>query len=77
MTPSVELADRALAAVGTRAGALATVTHERSLLLRFARSRPTQATAIDDTGITVSVLCDGHVGSATTKHSRCTTMCSS
>src|SRR4051794_17840975 len=39
---------------------------ERSLTLRFARSRPTQATAIDDATVAISVLCDGHVGTAST-----------
>lgn len=66
MTRVADLADRALAAVRTGDGALATVTCEQSLMLRFARSRPTQATAIEDTGVTISVLQDGHVGSATT-----------
>ena len=39
---------------------------ERSLLSRFAVSRPTQATEVDD--LTVSVLCvdEGHTGSAET-----------
>ncbi|MFL5893851.1 MAG: TldD/PmbA family protein [Thermoleophilaceae bacterium] len=61
-----DLAGRAVAAVRAGDGALATVTRERSLLLRFARSRPTQATSVEDTGVTISVLVDGHVGSATT-----------
>jgi predicted Zn-dependent protease len=61
-----DLADHACAAVNSADGVLATVTSERSLTLRFARSRPTQATAIADVGVTISVLRDGHVGSATT-----------
>jgi PmbA protein len=63
---SVELAEHALSTVKAGDGALATVIRERSLLLRFARSRPTQATAVDDATIAISVLCDGHVGTATT-----------
>jgi PmbA protein len=58
----LELAERAL---GFAEGeAQATVVRERSLLSRFAVSRPTQATEVDD--LTVSVLCvhDGHTGSA-------------
>lgn len=44
----------------------ATVTHEHSLATRFARSTPTQATAVEQT--TVDLLCvrDGHTGSART-----------
>ena len=36
----IELAERAFDAVREGDGALATVVHERSLLLRFARSTP-------------------------------------
>lgn len=61
-----DLAERALGWVRTADGAMATVERERSLLLRFARSRPTQATAIDDATVSISVVCDGHVGSAST-----------
>lgn len=63
---AAEVAARALAAVGPSDGALVTVTRERSLLLRFARSRPTQATAVDDATIATTVLRDGHVGTAST-----------
>ena len=59
---SLELAHRALAAAG--GDALAAVTHERSLMLRFARSRPTQATSIDDVTVEVAAVRDGHVGRA-------------
>ncbi|MBA3262160.1 MAG: hypothetical protein H0T69_06770, partial [Thermoleophilaceae bacterium] len=45
---------------------LAHVTHERSLLLRFAGNRPTQATAVDDMSVELAVLVDGHLGRATT-----------
>ena len=43
-----------------------TVTRERSLLSRFARSRPTQATAIDDITVAIVVLRDGQTSSAET-----------
>lgn len=52
--------------MGEADGAQATVTSERSLALRFARSRPTQATAVDDLTVQLTVLRDGHLGSATT-----------
>ncbi|HWH13062.1 MAG TPA: metallopeptidase TldD-related protein [Solirubrobacteraceae bacterium] len=42
------------------------VTRERSLASRFARSVPTQATAVDDTTVEVLCLLDGHVGTAST-----------
>jgi predicted Zn-dependent protease len=63
---AIELVERALSCVRAGDGALATVAAERSLLLRFARSHPTQATAVDDATISITVLCDGHVGSAAT-----------
>ncbi|HEY6759400.1 MAG TPA: metallopeptidase TldD-related protein [Baekduia sp.] len=44
----------------------ATVERERSLLLRFARSAPTQATELDDTSVHLLALRDGHTGAATT-----------
>jgi len=60
-----DLAERALAA--TRPGeALATVTRERSLMLRFAHSAPTQATSVDDLTVEIAALRDGHVGRAAT-----------
>jgi PmbA protein len=62
----LELAERALEAAAPGDGALAIVTAERSLLLRYARSRPTQATAIDDLSVEIAVLRDGHVGGAST-----------
>jgi predicted Zn-dependent protease len=62
----VDLAERALAAADPGDGAQATVTRERSLLLRFAHSRPTQATAVDDLTVELTVLRDGHAGRATT-----------
>jgi PmbA protein len=59
------LAQRALAHLGDD-HAQATVTRERSLLTRFARSIPTQATAIDDTSVELLCLLDGHTGTAST-----------
>ncbi len=61
-----ELAERALASLRAREEAQATVTSERSLLLRFARSQPTQATRIDDLTVELTVLRDGQAGSAST-----------
>jgi PmbA protein len=60
--------DVAEAAVAAAQGdeALAHVTHERSLLLRFAGNRPTQATAVDDVTVELAVLVDGHLGRAVT-----------
>jgi predicted Zn-dependent protease len=46
--------------------AQATVERERSLMLRYARSAPTQATEIDDTTVHLLALRDGHTGAATT-----------
>jgi predicted Zn-dependent protease len=66
VSAALDLAERALARVGASDGALATVDQERSILLRFARSRPTQATAVEDSTISITVLRDGHVGSAST-----------
>ena len=66
MSRALELAQRAFAAAAPGDGALAMVTSERSLLLRYARSRPTQATAIDDLSVEITVLRDGHVGGAST-----------
>ena len=66
MTPpsALDLAQRALAFLDGEGQA--TVTHERSLLLRFARSAPTQATDVDDTEVHLLALRDGHAGAATT-----------
>jgi predicted Zn-dependent protease len=62
---ALELAERALAAAPP-GDALAHVTAERSLALRFARSRPTQSTALDDVTVLVAVARGGRVGTATT-----------
>ena len=60
----LDLAERTLALVD--GDAQVTVQRERSLLSRFARSTPTQATAVDDTSVSVLVVRDGHTGSAET-----------
>ena len=62
---ALEVAQRAVDAVGG-GDALARVVVERSQLMRFARSRPTQATAVDDLTVEIGVVRDGHVGRATT-----------
>jgi predicted Zn-dependent protease len=60
----LELADRALSYCSGEAQA--TVVHEHSLLSRFARSKPTQATEVDDTSVSILCVHDGHTGSADT-----------
>ena len=64
MSKTLDLARRALAAAGR--DALATVSRERSTMLRFARSRPTQATSVYDTTVEIAVVRAGHVGRAAT-----------
>jgi predicted Zn-dependent protease len=63
VTP-LELAERTLAFCA--GPAQVNVTRERSLASRFARSAPTQATAVDDTTVEVLCLIDGHTGTAST-----------
>jgi PmbA protein len=60
----LELAERAAAVA--RGDALAHVSRERSVMLRFADGRPTQATSVDDVSVEVAVARDGHVGRAMT-----------
>jgi predicted Zn-dependent protease len=60
----IELAERALGFADGEAQA--TVVRERSLLSRFAVSRPTQATEVDDLTVSVLRVHDGHTGSADT-----------
>jgi PmbA protein len=60
----LELAARAARPAGP--DTLAEVTRERSLLLRFAAGRPTQATAIDDATVELAALRAGHLGRAET-----------
>jgi predicted Zn-dependent protease len=62
---ALELAERALEAAPA-GDALAQVTAERSLTMRFALTRPTQSTAVDDLTVLVAVARDGRVGTATT-----------
>jgi predicted Zn-dependent protease len=66
LTALLELAERALDAVRGADSAQARVVRERSLTLRFARSRATQATSIDDTEVQIAVVHDGHIGIAET-----------
>jgi PmbA protein len=61
---TLEVAERAATRGGP--GALALVTRERSLLLRFAASRPTQSTGIDDVTVELAVPLRGNVGRAAT-----------
>jgi PmbA protein len=61
---ALELAERAVRKAGP--DALALVTRERSLLLRFAANRPTQATEVDDLTVELAVVRRGHVGRAET-----------
>jgi PmbA protein len=62
--PVLDLAERALShATGE---AQATVTREHSLLSRFARSVPTQATGVEDTSVSILRVHDGHTASAET-----------
>ena len=63
---ALALAERALAAAGGGEDALAHVVRERSLFLRFARTRPTQSTSVDDLTVTLAVARDGRVGRAST-----------
>jgi PmbA protein len=56
------LAERAL--LRAPGEALVTVSHERSQLSRFARSRPTQATAVDDLAVEITCVRDGHTATA-------------
>jgi predicted Zn-dependent protease len=61
---TLDIASRAAELAGP--GALALVTRERSLLLRFAASRPTQSTGIDDVTVELAVPLRGNVGRAST-----------
>ncbi len=61
---TLEVAERAAERGGP--DALALVTRERSLMLRFAASRPTQSTGIDDVTVEIAVPLRGNVGRAST-----------
>jgi PmbA protein len=67
VTAALELAQRAVEAA--RGDALAYAVRERSLMLRFADGRPTQATSIDDVSVELALVRDGHVGRASTNTS--------
>jgi predicted Zn-dependent protease len=64
-TSAPDIAEHALALAGPGETQV-TVVHERSLVSRFARSAPTQATAVDDTEVEILVVRDGHTASAST-----------
>ena len=66
MTELAALAERALRLAPAADGVQATAVRERSLLLRFALSRPTQATDVDDVSVELTAVRDGHVGAAAT-----------
>lgn len=66
MSDPLALAERALEVVDGAESAQARVVRERSLMLRYARSRPTQATSIDDTEVQIAIVRGGHVGLAET-----------
>ena len=61
----LQTAERALALAGD-GEVQVSVVRERSLLSRFARSRPTQATEVDNTSVEVFVVRDGHTALAAT-----------
>ncbi|HVF79774.1 MAG TPA: metallopeptidase TldD-related protein [Solirubrobacteraceae bacterium] len=61
----LQTAQRALSLAG-EGHVQVTVVRERSLMSRFARSAPTQATAVEDTSVEILVLRDGHAGLAAT-----------
>jgi predicted Zn-dependent protease len=63
---NLELAQRALESAPKNEGSLVSVHSERSLMLRYARSHPTQSTAVDDVTVEFAVLRDGRVGTAST-----------
>jgi predicted Zn-dependent protease len=61
----LQTAQRALELAGS-GDVQVTVVRERSLMSRFARSAPTQATAVQDTAVEILVVRDGHAGLAST-----------
>lgn len=63
----LQTAERALALAGAAADEVqVTVVRERSLMSRFARSAPTQATEVADTSVEILVARDGHTALAST-----------
>ena len=65
MRSALALAERALEAAPA-GDALVQVTAEHSLTMRFAASRPTQSTEVDDVTVLVAIARDGRVGTANT-----------
>jgi PmbA protein len=61
---ALEIAQRARSCLG--GDGLARVVRECSSMLRFAANRPTQATAVDDVTVELTVVRGGHVGRAAT-----------
>jgi predicted Zn-dependent protease len=61
---ALDLAEQALSYCTGEAQA--TVMRERSLVSRFARSKPTQATEVEDTSVSILRVHDGHTGTADT-----------
>ena len=61
----LQTAERALG-LADAADVQVTVVRERSLMSRFARSAPTQATAVDDTSVEILVVHEGHTALAST-----------
>lgn len=64
MTDLAALADTALRLAPAADGVHATAVRERSLMLRFALSRPTQATSVDAVEVDVVAVREGHIGAA-------------
>ena len=64
MTDLIDVAERALGLAG--ADAQVTIISERSLTSRFARSAPTQATAVEDLAAEILVVVDGHTAASST-----------
>jgi len=62
----LEIAERVLALAEPGTELQVTVMREQSLMSRFARSAPTQATEIDDTEVEILVVRDGHSALAST-----------
>jgi predicted Zn-dependent protease len=64
VSAELELAERALGFL--EGDGQVTVTRERALHARFARSAPTQATDVEDVAVHVLAVRDGHPGAAST-----------
>jgi predicted Zn-dependent protease len=64
LSAELELAERALGAA--KGETHVSVIAERSLVMRFARSQPTQATAVEDMTVRITSVRDGQIGSSTT-----------